>query len=31
VAWSEIQPELSEFRSPLGDVACGVGVVEDGP
>jgi hypothetical protein len=30
VAWSEIQLELNEFRSPLSDVACGVGVVKDG-
>jgi hypothetical protein len=27
----EVQLELSELRSPLGDVACGVRVVEDGP
>jgi hypothetical protein len=31
MAWSKIQPELSKFRSPLSDVACGVRVVEDGP
>jgi hypothetical protein len=27
----EVQLELSELRGPLGDVACGVRVVEDGP
>jgi hypothetical protein len=27
----EVQLELSELRIPLGDVACGVRVVEDGP
>jgi hypothetical protein len=27
----EVQLELSELRCPLGDVACGVRVVEDGP
>jgi hypothetical protein len=27
----EVQLELSELRNPLGDVACGVRVVEDGP
>jgi hypothetical protein len=26
----EVQLELSELRDPLGDVACGVRVVEDG-
>jgi hypothetical protein len=31
VARLEVQLELSELRSPLGDVACGVRVVEDGP
>jgi hypothetical protein len=31
VARSEVQLELSELRGPLGDVACGVRVVEDGP
>jgi hypothetical protein len=30
VARSEVQLELSEFRDPLGNVACGVRVVEDG-
>jgi hypothetical protein len=27
----EVQLELSELCGPLGDVACGVRVVEDGP
>jgi hypothetical protein len=27
----EVQLELSELFYPLGDVACGVRVVEDGP
>jgi hypothetical protein len=27
----EVQLELSELHSPLGDVVCGVRVVEDGP
>jgi hypothetical protein len=31
VARLEVQLELSELRAPLGDVACGVRVVEDGP
>jgi hypothetical protein len=31
VARLEVQLELSELRGPLGDVACGVRVVEDGP
>jgi hypothetical protein len=31
VARLEVQLELSELHSPLGDVACGVRVVEDGP
>jgi hypothetical protein len=31
VARLEVQLELSELRCPLGDVACGVRVVEDGP
>jgi hypothetical protein len=31
VARSEVQLELSELRGPLGDVAYGVRVVEDGP
>jgi hypothetical protein len=31
VARLEVQLELSELRSPLGNVACGVRVVEDGP
>jgi hypothetical protein len=31
VARLEVQVELSELRDPLGDVACGVRVVEDGP
>jgi hypothetical protein len=31
VARLEVQLELSELHGPLGDVACGVRVVEDGP
>jgi hypothetical protein len=31
VARLEVQLELSELRGRLGDVACGVRVVEDGP
>jgi hypothetical protein len=31
VARLEVQLELSELRGSLGDVACGVRVVEDGP
>jgi hypothetical protein len=31
VARLEVQLKLSELRGPLGDVACGVRVVEDGP
>ena len=31
VARLEVQLKLSELRSPLGDVTCGVRVVEDGP
>ena len=31
VARLEVQLELSELRGPLGDVACGIRVVEDGP
>jgi hypothetical protein len=31
VARLEVQLELSKFHCPLGDVACGVRVVEDGP
>jgi hypothetical protein len=31
VARLEVQLELSELRGPLGNVACGVRVVEDGP
>jgi hypothetical protein len=31
VARLEVQLELSELRCPLGDVACGVRIVEDGP
>jgi hypothetical protein len=31
VARLEVQLELIELRGPLGDVACGVRVVEDGP
>jgi hypothetical protein len=31
VARLEVQLELCKFRYPLGDVACGVRVVEDGP
>jgi hypothetical protein len=31
VARLEVQLELSKLRGPLGDVACGVRVVEDGP
>jgi hypothetical protein len=31
VARLEVQLELSKLRSPLGDVACGVRVVEDDP
>jgi hypothetical protein len=31
VARLEVQLELSELCDPLGDVACGVRVVEDGP
>jgi hypothetical protein len=31
MARSEVQLELSELRDPLGNVACGIRVVEDGP
>jgi hypothetical protein len=31
VARLEVQLEFIEFHGPLGDVACGVRVVEDGP
>jgi hypothetical protein len=31
VARLEVQLELSELRGPLGDIAYGVRVVEDGP
>jgi hypothetical protein len=31
VARLEVQLELSELRCPLGDVACGIRVMEDGP
>jgi hypothetical protein len=31
VARLEVQLELSELRGPLGDVAYGIRVVEDGP
>jgi hypothetical protein len=31
VARLEVQLELSKLRGPLGDVACGIRVVEDGP
>jgi hypothetical protein len=31
MAWLEVKLESSEFCCPLGDVACGVGIVEDGP
>jgi hypothetical protein len=31
VARLEVQLELSELHSPLGNVACGVRVVEDSP
>jgi hypothetical protein len=31
MAWLEVELESSEFNCPLGDVACGVGIVEDGP
>jgi hypothetical protein len=31
VARLEVQLELSKLHCPLGDVACGVRVVEDGP
>jgi hypothetical protein len=30
VARLEVQLEFSKLRSPLGDVACGIRVVEDG-
>jgi hypothetical protein len=31
VARLEVQLELSKLRSPFGYVACGIGVVENGP
>jgi hypothetical protein len=31
MAWLEVELESNELCCPLGDVACGVGVVEDGP
>jgi hypothetical protein len=31
IAWLEVELESSEFNCPLGDVACGVEIVEDGP
>jgi hypothetical protein len=31
MAWLEIELKSSELSCPLGDVACGVGIVEDGP
>jgi hypothetical protein len=31
MAWLEVELESSELSYPLGDIACGVGMVEDGP
>jgi hypothetical protein len=31
MAWLEVELESSELSSPLGNVARGVGIVEDGP
>jgi hypothetical protein len=31
MAWLEVELESSEFGCPLGDVACGVRIVEHGP
>jgi hypothetical protein len=31
VAGLEVELKSSELSSPLGNVACGVGIVEDGP
>jgi hypothetical protein len=31
MAWLEVELKSSELSCPLGDVACGVGIVEDGP
>jgi hypothetical protein len=31
MAWLEVELESSKLSCPLGDVACGVGIVEDGP
>jgi hypothetical protein len=31
VVWLEVELKSSKLCCPLGDIACGVGIVEDGP